>query len=51
MVSGWFLGFNVVVNVKGSVYIGGVFDVVMLIGGRFFLGIIGCVKNLVLYLV
>ncbi|XP_068097689.1 basement membrane-specific heparan sulfate proteoglycan core protein isoform X2 [Hyperolius riggenbachi] len=48
MVSGTSPGKNIMVDTKGSVYIGGAPDVKLMTGGKFSSGITGCVKNLVL---
>ncbi|XP_072465307.1 basement membrane-specific heparan sulfate proteoglycan core protein isoform X4 [Notamacropus eugenii] len=49
LVSGQSPGPNVAVNTKGSIYIGGAPDTATLTGGRFDVGITGCIKNLVLH--
>ncbi|XP_053546192.1 basement membrane-specific heparan sulfate proteoglycan core protein isoform X4 [Bombina bombina] len=48
MVTGLSPGKNIMVNTKGSVYLGGVPSVKSLTGGKFTSGITGCIKNLVL---
>ncbi|KAG2459685.1 PGBM protein, partial [Polypterus senegalus] len=41
-------GAKVMVNTKGSIYLGGTPDIEILTGGKFQSGITGCIKNLVL---
>ncbi|KAM4652668.1 basement membrane-specific heparan sulfate proteoglycan core protein [Discoglossus pictus] len=48
MVTGVSPGKNIMVNTKGSVYLGGAPNVKTLTGGKFLSGITGCIKNLVL---
>ncbi|XP_075461950.1 basement membrane-specific heparan sulfate proteoglycan core protein isoform X3 [Ascaphus truei] len=48
MVIGNSPGKNIMVNTKGSVYVGGAPNVKILTGGMFLSGITGCIKNLVL---
>ncbi|MEE6482447.1 hypothetical protein FKM82_013243 [Ascaphus truei] len=48
MVIGNSPGKNIMVNTKGSVYVGGAPNVKILTGGKFLSGITGCIKNLVL---
>ncbi|XP_053308483.1 basement membrane-specific heparan sulfate proteoglycan core protein [Spea bombifrons] len=48
LVSGSSPGKNIMVNTKGSVYIGGAPNVKILTGGKFSSGITGCIKNIVL---
>ncbi|XP_063292891.1 basement membrane-specific heparan sulfate proteoglycan core protein isoform X6 [Pelobates fuscus] len=48
LVSGSSPGKNIMVNTKGSVYIGGAPNVKTLTGGKFSSGVTGCIKNLVL---
>ncbi|XP_041425838.1 basement membrane-specific heparan sulfate proteoglycan core protein isoform X9 [Xenopus laevis] len=47
-VSGASPGRNIMVNTKGSVYLGGAPNVKTLTGGKFSSGISGCIKNLVI---
>ncbi|CAI9621644.1 unnamed protein product [Staurois parvus] len=48
VVSGSSPGKNIMVDTKGSVYIGGVPDVQLTTAGKFSSGISGCIKNLVI---
>ncbi|KAM4703219.1 basement membrane-specific heparan sulfate proteoglycan core protein [Rhinophrynus dorsalis] len=48
LVTGSSPGKNIMVNTKGSVYLGGAPNVKILTGGKFTSGITGCIKNLVI---
>ncbi|XP_063807041.1 basement membrane-specific heparan sulfate proteoglycan core protein-like, partial [Pseudophryne corroboree] len=48
LVSGSSPGKNIMVDTKAKVYLGGAPDVKAVTGGKFFSGITGCIKNLVL---
>ncbi|XP_044138378.1 basement membrane-specific heparan sulfate proteoglycan core protein isoform X4 [Bufo gargarizans] len=48
VISGSSPGKNIMVDTKGKVYLGGVPNVKLMTGGKFSIGINGCIKNLVL---